>query len=291
MEQGRASRTAQGAAFFRAIESTFPEGKRVCCDPYARVFLSHGVDLAGKYQWAAKRWKSYLEKKGLGPQYGEVVTRTRYIDDHLADRMGAGVSQVVLLGAGYDTRAHRCAALAGSMVFELDHPDTQRVKRQRIARADVSPRSDLTYVPIDFDTEDISERLRACGYDRGRKTLFIWEGVTMYLTGDRVDTTLAFVADGSPRGSSIVFNYVYRSSVEGVPQNEAIRQFRERLERMGEPITYGINEDELEGFMSGRGFTAIEHAPCAQIGKTYFDAAGREQLIARTIGIATAEVA
>jgi methyltransferase (TIGR00027 family) len=291
MKQGRASKTALGAAFFRAMESTFPEGQRVCCDPLARCFLSHGVGITARYHFTARRWKSLLEKKGLGPQYGEVVTRTRYIDDYLEEMMSSGTGQVVILGAGFDTRAYRCASLEGVPVYELDHPDTQKVKRERMAKARRGALADLTCVPIDFDTQDIGERLAAHGYDPARKTLFIWEGVTMYLPAGKIDATLRSVTALSPPGSSIVLNYVYRSTIEAGPPTREAAEFRERLERMGEPVVFGIDEGELEGFMSARGFANVEHAPCATVGRAWFDAAGREQAIARNIGIAHAEVA
>jgi methyltransferase (TIGR00027 family) len=143
-----------------------------------------------------------------------MIIRTRFIDEAMARAVADGATQVVILGAGYDSHAYRCqTVLAGVRVFEVDRPATQAVKKQRVNEVLGGPPPNLTYVPIDFQHEDLAEVLQRHGYDPAQRTFFILEGVTMYLEEDAVRSTLRFVA-GHPPGSSIVFDFVYRAMID-----------------------------------------------------------------------------
>jgi len=289
MENSKASRTAQGTAFFRAIESTRPERERVCFDPVAKKFLGPSVRLAGTSRRIAALWYALLKRQGLGHMYGEVVTRTKYIDDRLEESLHSGIEQVIILGAGYDSRACRFDNRAGRVrFFELDHPATQVLKRRALARARGPEPAGVTYVPIDFGKDDLASRLLEAGYQETRLTFFIWEGVTMYLKPDSIDETLRFVAGRSPRGSSIVFNYVIRSRDGSAVDDKNVKQTLERMRKMGEPVVFGLLESNVKDFLEARGFGSVQNAPCAEVGRAYFEAVGRKQEIAAHLGIAYA---
>ena len=102
------------------------------------------------------------------------------------------------------------------------------------------------YIPVNFDKEDFREALFADGYNKTVKTLFIWEGVTYYVTAEAVDETLAFVAANSGSGSSIIFDYVFRRSLDAVRESRQGRRFMRFQERLGEPLLFGIAEDSIE---------------------------------------------
>jgi methyltransferase (TIGR00027 family) len=143
-----------------------------------------------------------------------MTVRTRFIDEALARGVTGGATQVVVLGAGFDSHAYRCQELLAPVrIFEVDRAVTQAVKQQRVKDALGRPPANLTYVPMDFQGEDLAAVLAGHGYDAAQRTFFILEGVTMYLPEDAVAATLRFIA-AHPPGSGIVFDFVYRPMVE-----------------------------------------------------------------------------
>jgi methyltransferase (TIGR00027 family) len=177
-----------------------------------------------------------------------MIIRTRFIDDALARAVKGGGRQVVILGAGFDSHAYRCQELlADTRVFEVDRPATQALKRERVYAALGGPPSNLTYVPIDFQHEDLRDVLIRHGYDPAQRTFFILEGVTMYVPEEAVRSTFRFVG-GHPSGSGIVFDYVYRAmidflataNIDAMPA--AARPFFERFKNLikDEPWIFGV---------------------------------------------------
>jgi methyltransferase (TIGR00027 family) len=143
-----------------------------------------------------------------------MMVRTRFIDEALARAVAAGVTQVAVLGAGFDTHAYRGRELlATTRVFEIDRPSTQAWKKQRVTEVLGAPPRNLSYVPIDFQHQPLDEVLPRHGYDQTQRTFFILEGVTMYLPETAVRQTLQF-AGAHPPGSAIVFDYVYRPMID-----------------------------------------------------------------------------
>jgi len=271
MKEGKPSFTAEIHAIIRAAESKKPEGERVCYDPLAKYFMSTKFRIIDKSPILPKILYWLLAERLAPTAIGESVVRTKYIDDYLKECIGNGIRQLVIMGAGYDSRAYRIEGLQGKVkVFEVDHPATQEVKMKRLKRLLGSLPGHVVYVPIDFDKEKLDKRLLESGYDRNLKTLFIWEGVTMYLSAEAVDETLAFVVNNSGEGSSIIFNYVFQSAVDGTCETEEARRIRETLARFGEPYTFGIGENAIDEFLSKRGYWQINNATPEFLGVTYF---------------------
>src|SRR5450631_247919 len=147
--------------------------------------------------------------------YCFTIARTRHFDEALLAECRSGVEQLVLLGAGYDSRAIRFAGeLAGIDVFEVDHPGTQARKRRILDGTARQLPGNLRYVPLDFTSDSLEVALSRSGFAPGRKTLFLWEGVSYYLPQAAVDRVLGFAASCAP-GSSIMFDYALKSFVEG----------------------------------------------------------------------------
>lgn len=211
MRKRQPSLTAIGIAMARAVESEKPAEERVCDDPYARRFVPTWL-----YQVFAFFLKSgYAEWRGPGV-WGFLVARDRYIDDVLQSALDEGLQQLVILGAGYDSRVYRFKEIPGRVkVFEVDHPATQKSKLARLRAIFGQVPGHVVYVPIDFETQTLQAGLMAAGCQPDLKTLFIWQGVTMYLAAESVEATLAFVARNSGPGSAIVFDYIYRSILDG----------------------------------------------------------------------------
>jgi len=177
-----------------------------------------------------------------------VVARTRLIDD-LVSEGSHGVEQVVVLGAGFDTRAHRLAALRGVAVFEVDHPDTQAAKRRALRAVD--PPADLRLVPCDFQEGRLDEAMAAAGFDPARPTLFLWEGTTNYLTETAVDATLRWCSRAAV-GSRLVMTYVHRDVLDHPERFAGTEQLFSTLDHVGERFTFGLDPADTPGFLADR---------------------------------------
>ena len=290
MKQGKASMTAMGAAAFRAVESMKHEDVRVCFDPYAQIFLSPLLRKISKSPLLTRITLSYINIK-LPGILNEIVSRTCCIDDRVIQSIDDGMTQLVIMGAGYDTRAHRIRQVKQKMrVFEIDHPDTQRVKIKRIDNLFNGGSDHVTYVPVDFGRQTIRERLAECGHDPSQKTLFIWEGVTMYLSPEAVDETLSFVAGQSAKGSGIIFNYCFQSVVDGTCTLFGAEKFRKYVMKKGEPLLFGIETGKTELFLKQRGFTHVIDAAGKDLAEMYFTGPNKGRRLPEFGGIVYAVV-
>jgi methyltransferase (TIGR00027 family) len=230
-----ASRTAEHVALFRALETRRRD--RLFVDDYATRFLP------ARYRWLARAATISPIGTGIarlidhrypgGPRMS-AVARTRLIDDLLAE---ADPEQVLILGAGYDSRAHRIPGIPTT--FEVDHPATQLAKRRRIA-----DRPHVRYIPVDLNEERLKDAL--AGFPR-KKTAVIWEGVTNYLTEDAVDATLRDLADLTAPGSTVIFTYVDRAVLDDDSAWHRV------VRRVGEPWTFGFHPGSVEGYLGERG--------------------------------------
>jgi len=274
MKEGKPSQTAEQAAILRAAESLKPEHERVCYDPLARILIRNRFKILGRISPLVKIVYWYFSKlRGLDLvlYLNEAALRTRYIDDYLNECIRSGIAQLVILGAGFDSRAYRFNELKVRVkVFEVDHPATQRLKIERLKKAYASLPDHLVYVPIDFNKEKLDKRLFESGYNANLKTLFIWETVTMYLTAEAVDETLAFVARNSGEGSSIYFDYISQSVLDGTSELVWLRKLREGEARIGEPFTFAIKEGTIDEFLSSRGFYQLENVTAEDLKNAYF---------------------
>jgi methyltransferase (TIGR00027 family) len=273
MNPDQASVTAENNAALRTYESMRPEAERICNDPYAEYFIperffsaENRIDKIGEI---ISDWDTRFP--GVS---NSIVARTRFIDDCLEEALNADIHQLVILGAGYDTRALRFEALRETAtVFELDHPATQKAKLDRIKHYLETDLSHVRYVPIDFSKEDIAEKLDTCGYDDQLKTLFIWEGVTYYIPAQAVDRTLQFIRRHSAFQSSVVFDYFPATVVDGTTHLAEARALRKGLKSIGEEIMFGIDPAQIAVFMEDRGFSVVKNLSSAEYKQVYFKGA------------------
>ena len=242
----RAISTARGVALLRAVESSRPADERVFVDPYARSFVNPLSYLASRQVILS----GLPDRLFLGGTIAFAIAREQYVHDEIIREIEAGLEQMVILGAGFDTRAYRTPGMDGIAVFEVDHPVTQGAKLKAI-RGVVEPMpANVTFVAVDFDTDSLGERLQASGYREDLRTLFVWQGVTMYLTPGGVDATLHFIAAHSAPGSVVIFDYFYGDVLH---KSEAA-SIRAVTWLMGEKMTFGIPADEIVPFLTSRGF-------------------------------------
>jgi methyltransferase (TIGR00027 family) len=283
MKKNQSSITAQGIAFARALESSRPAGERVCYDPLARQMLSPAFYLF------CKLFVGYGEKRAPGVM-GYLAARTRYIDDYVQSCIADGIEQLVILGAGLDSRAYRFEPLKERVrVFEVDHPATQQGKIEKVKKVLKDLPEHVTYIPIDFNTETLG-KLFGFGYNSRLKTLFIWEGVTYYLAADAVDSTLEFVRKNSGQGSSIIFDYVYTSALTTARKQGEVARMQRYSRFTGEGLVFGIEEGRVEEFLSRRGYTQIKNATSEDFKRAYFAGANQNRPVAPIYAIVHAAV-
>jgi methyltransferase (TIGR00027 family) len=281
MKNKQSSTTAEGMALVRAIEASRPEGMRICYDPIARSLVN-----GFKFTMSKLVIDSGLYGRFAPGAIEFITARERYIDDFLKACLSEGLDQVVILGAGFDTRAYRSAGIEKLRVFEVDHPATQEVKLKRL-RTVIDPLPDhVTFIPVDFNTQTLAERLPASGYDEQGKTLFIWQGVTMYLTAEGVDSTLAFIARHSGPGSAVIFDYFTNEFLRG----PLVKKIRRLMRMIGEEHLFGIDEGQLEPFLTQRGFCDIHNATSEDLRGLYFIGPNAGRVLSRGVDIALARV-
>jgi methyltransferase (TIGR00027 family) len=286
MDEARPSFTAEVDAAIRTYESDKPESERLCHDPFAGGFLGPTNRFLGAVPPLRKLGLWYLERKH--PFVLDCIpARTRYIDDYVSACIDEGLEQLVILGAGYDSRAYRLEELTGRVtVFEVDHPATQKRKLELMTKMLGHLPGSVVYVPTDFNQETLAARMAAGGYDPGKKSLFIWEGVTPLITREAVDETLKFIAENSGPGSSVIFNYILKSMVDGTCEAEGARKIRKAFGRgrlldfrsnRGDRLLFGLEEGTVGAFLHDRGFHQVREVSGDFYESQYFTGPNRNR--------------
>lgn len=172
-----------------------------------------------------------------------IAVRTASIDRRVRHLVGprCGFSQVVILGAGLDTRAARLAA-PGVRFFEVDHPATQAEKQRRMAALPGFDRAAARYVGCDFERDDFLDGLVRAGFRADQPAAFVWEGVACYLTETAVRATLHRVASGCEPRTSIMFDTIGRKMVAGTSKNEEDREAGKMVDALAEPVMWGTDD-------------------------------------------------
>ena len=262
----RPSSTAQWTTLGRALE--LHRTDRIVTDDYAPLFLSrssrallHSFTLGAPVVQRAER----LALTGLA---ASGLSRHAFIDEHLLAALPA-VSQVVILGAGYDSRAYRFAAQIGARpVFEVDLAPLSRRKAAIIAaHADVFGHASIHRVEIDFRTQSLVDRLAGSGFDPGAPTFVVWEGVSMYLSRAAVDGTLAALATVCGAGSVLAMDFWQQVSGVG---GYSFRLAAERAMRLiGEPITFPIDAVDVPQLLAPHRFAVRDLADGGELTVRY----------------------
>ncbi len=269
MKKGRGSRTAEVAAATRAVHHLYDEPV-VFADPYALQFAGpvwRTVVSVGLLRWLILR----VLLGAMRPVAGQVAARSRYAEDMLAKAVANGVDQYVIVGAGFDSFALRRADLASRLrVFELDHPDTQRDKRERVNRLGVGVPENLEFVGVDFEKESVADGLRRSGFQSDRPAFFSWLGTTPYLSNAATLNTLASIAGFARPGSQIVFDYLVPDDALSGDDRRVVDKLKRFTARRGEPLIGEFHPTELAQELRAIGFEMIEDATGAQLEERYF---------------------
>ncbi len=264
------STTAVLVATIRAVHRRFHE-TQIFEDDYALQMLPpfwHAV-------------ASYLPLKWLvgdvilgvyRPVYPAVVLRARYTEDQLLEAMEQGINQYVILGAGFDTFTLRHKDLADKLhVFEVDHPVTQEVKRQRILKANEDLPSNHTFVPVDFENDRLDQELSKAGFDSQTPAFFSWLGVTYYLTQEAIRDTLERVAAMSAPGTRLVFDFKIAKHMMSGEWRTLAEKMEGFVARRGEPMLTDFTPQSLNDLLTRYGYKEVEMMPPEEQQNRYLD--------------------
>jgi methyltransferase (TIGR00027 family) len=266
----KASSTAGYTCFSRACASREADARFRGPDDLAAVVLPWGAKLILNIPFLRRFFMAKIAPRGI---YEYVLARTKLLDEVFVNALENGLPQIVLLGAGFDTRALRFIDRnEGTKVFELDIHTTQQPKIEILERKGLARPEWLVFVPIDFNRQSLADVLRKAGYVEKQKSLFLWEGVTMYLSPEAVDSTLDFICSTAAKESIVAFDYIYASVLRRENKLYGEREIFERVSKAGEGWTFGIEDGEVEDFLAQRGFTMVSHYAPSDLQSTYLTA-------------------
>jgi methyltransferase (TIGR00027 family) len=252
--------TAEGAAMLRAAGATLSDPDLRNPDSLAADMIAPGLKLSALVKVPLLR--------SLVPRVTEAIlpgslwfelARTHHMDGVARDEVAAGATQVVFLGAGLDSRPYRMLdELSEAKLFEVDHPVTAAVKRERLDALFGGPAPHVAYVHVDFNTQSVADRLAEHGFDAAARSLVLWSGVTPYLEPEGVASSLRWFRDGTGTGSAIAFDYLWKEMVDGDDSFYGAAQLRRRVEAGGEPFRFGIPRGGTREFVESFGLVLEE---------------------------------
>lgn len=265
------SQTALFGAMRRYIAHREYPNSRFGSDDLAARFLPPSFQFLLRFEKVRLNVKERLN--GAFPGMHEyIIARTAYFDRLFTAALNEQTPQIVLLGAGYDSRAYRFASLnQGTRIFELDAAPTQARKKKCLKRAKITIPSQVTFVPIDFNLDSLKEVLEAAGWQASQKTLFIWEGVTYYLHPQSVDATLDFVSRSAHLQSTIAFDLTITITLENQNIYYGVKEFLAAMQaaHANEALTFAIDEGTIWSFLEQRNLKLIEYLDNVEIERTF----------------------
>lgn len=203
------------------------------------------------------------------------LCRAAYTEKALKVAALTGTKQYVILGAGMDTFAFReTKFLSKHRVFEVDHPLTQADKLERITRAGWTVPDNLTFVPVDFTKDSLTEQLIAAGFDPSVKSFFSWLGVTYYLSAEAIGTMLSALSSLCANGSTLVFDYPDENFFDA--SERRVQNTIMMAKAGGEPMQSAFSYSELETLLEKHGFLIYELLTPEDIQRDVIDKAGAD---------------
>lgn len=282
----QASRTALATALMRSIHSRSAPapllddlwGERLVPDTVRAAFRERALVRRGATSTGSPE-TALDDAMRANAAYPDVILRSRYTEDALKDAVALGIAQYVLIGAGFDSFVCRIPAWAqGLDIYEVDHPATQPLKRQRLASCGVPPSASAHFVEADLSAESLGAALARSPFNAARPTFFSWLGVTVYLTREANLAALRDIATCAAPGSELVFTYIDEAALHAGPAgSEAFQKLRNDVASVGEEFLSGFDPKTLPALLRGTGFDLLEdidgHAALAR-----YDPAGRNGL-------------
>jgi methyltransferase (TIGR00027 family) len=246
---GQPSQTALTAAAARAAHLIVDGDPPIFADTMAAALLG---EQAGDFIGYHRAHGAHLV---LSTARAQATCRSRYTEDRLAICARRGVTQYVILGAGLDSFGYR-SDLAGVKVFEVDHPATQRWKRERLDAAQIPVPAGVSFVPVDFEADSLADRLADGGVDPGRPALVSWLGVTMYLTRAAISQTLAVIG-GLAAGTELITDHMLPAGLRDDAGDSFVEQVMPVAAQRGEPWLTFLSPQDIADLLAEGGFGQV----------------------------------
>lgn len=252
----------------RAISSLEKDNWYKSDDHIALLLLPAAIRLLIRIPAIRRFFVSKMPAKGI---YEYVIARTKYIDGIFKGALAQGFDQILIFGAGFDTRALRFSNQDSKVrIFELDVPSTQNAKINRYRKLNLNVPPNLFFVPIDFDRESLPDKLESAGFDRNKRSLFILEGLVMYLQSESVDQTFRVIQSYAGKESEIVFDYVYASVLRGEGLYQDERGISEAVAKAGEKWSFGIEKGAIGNFLGRYNLKLLDEKDASGLEEMYF---------------------
>ena len=256
MKTRRASKTADVVAAVRAAHLLY-DTPIIFRDPYAIDLTSRTWRILARHR-LAYRFVAERLLKVLRPVRGQILGRARYCDELLDAAMQRGMKQCVIVGAGLDSLALRRRDLADILtIYELDHPASQAVKRQRLGSVAEQPSQNLVFVPVDFEHSTVMQALRSTSFQMQEPAFFSWLGTTLYLSADAIFATLGDIAAHAAAGSEILLDYSLSDYLLTGTDRAELDALKKFVARRGEPFRANFSPDELRAKVTALGYRVI----------------------------------
>ena len=272
--------TAQGVAKQRLIETLAKSDKRVINDPYADRFVMG----AGFIKLMGHKFSAWFGTKLAPGLHEHLIARTRFIDDLIEKAANSGAEQYVILGAGYDLRAHRLDLPSSLRIFEVDQAEVQARKRSKLPE-NITNAANVTYVTVDFTHQSLAEQLTAAGFDKSKPTIFTLEGVSQYITKEAVSSTIEELATLIQTTSATFFISYVDELLNKDPEacfgtgypNAARRAETIKIlsAKVGEPWISFYTAEEIASLLSRNGFSVTENVTVEDLNSLYFTPVSR----------------
>ena len=213
-------------------------------------------------------YKNIMSPKGI---YEYIIARTKYIDTVFNDSIKKQFEQVLIFGAGFDSRGIRFLPLdSKTKIFELDVPITQNAKIAQLKKRKIKIHTGIIFVPTDFNKEFLEEKLADSGFENDKKTLYLLEGITMYLKPEAVVSTFQMINKYSSKGSEIVFDFIYSSVLRRENKYYGEYDIYEFVSKAGEGWTFGIEKEQVKSFLNEYDFQIIDLADTEKLERIFF---------------------
>ena len=270
MNDDTSSETAEAAAALRALHYLY-ETQHILTDPFAIKLTSR----KWKFILSNRVFPYLLKNTIMKPIYnavgGQILSRGRYAEDKLKSSINRGIKQYVILGAGMDTFALRYPNLLDKIkVFEIDHPATQKKKKENLLKIVKTLPENLVFIPVNFEKQTVSDALSNTSFDPNSPTFFSWMGTSYYLTQKSIFETLTSLREIAATNSEIVFDYYINDELltkEGLSEVNATKTF---VAKRGEVFLTSFDHQELIQKVDDIEYELVELAPPEDIQKRYF---------------------
>ncbi|MFC2135357.1 class I SAM-dependent methyltransferase [Bacteroidota bacterium] len=277
----KTSRTAQFTCVSRAA-SLFEKLPQYKSDDYiAYQLLPRFIQFLIKLGLIGNLYKKTKSSKGI---YEYVIARTKLIDSIFNNAVVEKFDQILILGAGFDSRGIRLLDPSlNAKVFELDAPVTQNAKIKQFQKRKIAINPNIVFISIDFEKNSLEKKLIDAGFGKKKRSLFILEGLLMYLDTETVDSTFKIINEFGGMKSEIVFDCIYSSVLRKENIYYGEEGIVERLERANETWLFGIERGEIETFLKEYSFKLIRNYSSEELENMYFKDE-KNNLVARVNG-------